>query len=155
MGANFGPPIMFIVIFWIFANKLWWPTLPTKELEFKQEVSVCQLLNLLDNPNVALCEVYFINVANKNTHWIALNSKDASFYIHTGWASKIFLQTIAPQDRSLINTVQVMYDKNVVHMEIRADKIFIAVDNRWELGDFGSSKFIGHYVTTSSLVNYV
>ena len=68
---------------------------------------------------------------------------------------RAFPNVIEMRGRPLVDAVHYMHGKGIVHMDIKADNIFIGADKSWVLGDFGSSKNRGDIVTTSNLVHFV
>lgn len=121
-------------------------------LEMEQEKETCRLLGL-ESPTVALCPVEVISITYEDRVYDALQMP--RFVTTLQDLPRAFHKSLVLHGRSLVNAVQYMHDKGVVHMDIKADNIFIGSDKTWVLGDFGSSKSIGAKITTSNLVHYV
>lgn len=123
-----------------------------QRVEEKQEQETCILLGL-NKPPVALCPVEVISISHEDRNYIAL--KMPRFLCTLQDSPKTFHHTIVSQGRRLIEAIHYMHDRDIVHMDIKADNIFIGADKMWVLADFGSSKHIRYPITTSNLTNFV
>lgn len=64
------------------------------------------------------------------------------------------LQWIAEEGTKVMNALEYIHTQGYVHLDIKAMNIFISVDTKWHLGDFGSCKPIGELVTSSTFQFY-
>lgn len=127
------------------------PPMDMQESEFRQEKLACELLGL-ERPPVALCPVQVIDVPYEGKLYTALKMPRFKTTVYD--EPRSFHKEIRTQGPRLIAAVQYMHDRGFVHMDIKADNIFVDDNKGWVLGDFGSSKRIGERITTSNLVHY-
>ena len=126
--------------------------LDIQRIEFEQEPKTCKILEL-SSPTVALCATEVIKVMYEERSYVAL--KMPRYLTTLQDTPKAFPRTLVTQGRRLADAVCFMHSKNIVHMDIKADNIFISPDKRWVLGDFGSSKVAGERITTSNLIAFM
>lgn len=119
--------------------------------EAAQEQATCERLDL-DAPIVALCPVKVLSVIYQGRVHTVL--KMPTFLTTLADRPQPFSSTIVRRGRELMDAVQFMHSRGIVHMDIKSDNIFIGSDKSWVLGDFGSSRRIDDMVTSTYLISF-
>ena len=58
------------------------------------------------------------------------------------------------QFRKLLGALNYIHDNGIVHLDIKAHNIFVNGNGEWVLGDFGSCKYIGDKVVSTTPIYY-
>lgn len=96
--------------------------------EFLQEKETCSTL-CLEKPQVALCPVQIISIEYDKRFYVAL--KMPRFLNTLQDVPRVFHHAILFKGRKLAEAVSYMHTKEIVHMDIKADNIFISADKMW------------------------
>jgi hypothetical protein len=122
-----------------------------QEIELQQEKARCDELDLA-SPTVALCPTEVIEITYEDRKYTALVMPRCISTLYD--LPRSFPNAIINQGTLLVEAVEFMHQRGIVHMDIKSDNIFVH-GKTWILGDFGSSKHIGEKVTSTNLAAYV
>jgi serine/threonine protein kinase len=123
-----------------------------QQREHAQEIQRCTELGLA-SPVVALCPVEAIEVDYEGQRYVVLKMPRCMQTLYD--KPRTFPNAILKQGTQLMEALTYIHNHNIVHMDIKADNIFIRQDKSWLLGDFGSSKHINEEVTSTNLGPFV
>lgn len=116
--------------------------------EVTREKESCDILNLA-HPEVAFVTTSLVSV--NHTMGITLHALRMPRYPTTVALSPHFpIAVLVREGARMIDTVQYMHDRGLVHMDIKGANIFCDMNGHWFLGDFGSCCRINELVTSST-----
>lgn len=119
-----------------------------RNLEIEREAYAINLLQLSNPSNpYAFIHADLLTVYDNSIEFKALKMPKYNSLIDSATYNPI---VIAAQGKKIIDAVEFMHSKGIVHMDIKGANIFVDGSGRWLLGDFGSSCPIGAQVTSCS-----
>lgn len=125
----------------------------------EMEIQVCKLLELSNTgKSVSLIQAEIVDI-DLPVSQLQIHGK-MSAIVMPRYATTIaqspafYLDVVVEKGRSLFEALKFMHARNVVHMDVKSDNIFLDLDGRWLLGDFGSCRFIGETILSTTEMFY-
>mmetsp|Transcript_21654 Transcript_21654/g.31067 ORF Transcript_21654/g.31067 Transcript_21654/m.31067 type:complete len:248 (+) Transcript_21654:353-1096(+) len=138
------------------------PDAPTnRKLLLDMEIQACEILELSNkNKTVSFiqAEIFNINLPENNLN-IDIKSKMKVIvmprYAGTITQSPKFNQNVIVREgKKLLKALKFMHNHNIVHMDVKGDNILLDYNGNWLLGDFGSCRFIGDSILSTTEMFY-
>ena len=126
--------------------------LSIRQTELRKELEAVKRLEL-HNPQAPFVTCEVISFTRSNSH-IATALKIPRYIVTVASAPKFFPQGLASGGKRMIEALEWMHKKDVVHMDVKGDNIFIDSNGDWFLGDFGSCKSAGENITSTTAAFY-
>lgn len=132
-----------------------------KQEEIRMEIEACRLLNLNESTLALVKEqVVVVHVPLVHANEVGCRSGDISAIIMPRYTCSLAVsaryphETLLRQGRRLFEALEFIHAKGLVHMDVKADNVFVDTNGDFFLGDFGSCKFIGDEVSSSTNIFY-
>ena len=125
------------------------------------EIQACELLKLSDkSKGVSLiqAEIVDINLPAPQLNIYTQGKMKAivmpRYATTIAQSPKFPLEIVAREGRKILEALKFMHDRNVVHMDVKGDNILLDGNGNWLLGDFGSCRFIGETILSTTEMFY-
>ena len=136
-------------------------SLSERKLLLDMEIQACEVLNLSDkSKGVSLiqAEIADINLPEPQLN-ICIQGRMKAIvmprYATTiAQSPKFPIEIVAREGRKILEALKFMHDRNVVHMDVKGDNILLDGNGNWFLGDFGSCRFIGETILSTTEMFY-
>ena len=105
----------------------------------------------LQSPTVALVTAEVLTITDDVSNQSFKALKMPLYHFTLLQNPKCWPTELLREGQRLKEAIEFMHSRGVIHMDIKASNIFIDLNGRWLLGDFGSSKRIGEKITSTNL----
>jgi hypothetical protein len=134
-------------------------SLSERKLLLNMEIQACEVLNLSDkSKGVSLiqAEIAEINLPEPQLNiYGRMKAIVMPRYATTiAQSPKFPIEIVAREGRKILEALKFMHDRNVVHMDVKGDNILLDGNGNWFLGDFGSCRFIGETILSTTEMFY-
>ena len=134
-------------------------SLSERKLLLNMGIQACEVLNLSDkSKGVSLIqtEIAEINLPEPQLNiYGRMKAIVMPRYATTiAQSPKFPIEIVAREGRKILEALKFMHDRNVVHMDVKGDNILLDGNGNWFLGDFGSCRFIGETILSTTEMFY-
>ena len=136
-------------------------SLPERQQLLDMEVQACEVLNLSDeDKGVSLIQAEIVDI---NLPVPALNIYSQGkikamvmprYATTIAQSPKFPSKIIIREGRKIFEALKFMHGRGVVHMDVKGDNILLDQKGNWLLGDFGSCRFIGDLILSTTEIFY-
>ena len=134
-------------------------SLSERKLLLNMEIQACEVLNLSDKSkgiSLIQAEIAEINLPEPQLNiYGRMKAIVMPRYATTiAQSPKFPIEIVAREGRKILEALKFMHDRNVVHMDVKGDNILLDGNGNWFLGDFGSCRFIGETILSTTEMFY-
>jgi len=132
-----------------------------KQVELEMEKEACNILSLSSiQDGLITATVLKINIPQTHAQHTDSNCSEVVAIIMPKYLGTVatspqfYPTTIYHQGSRLLNALKFIHSRGLVHMDVKADNVFIDSGGNWVLGDFGSCKHINDQITSTTSMFY-
>jgi len=136
-------------------------SMTNKIAEREMEKEAGKILNLSEvQDGLVTAEVITIDIPHQEAHHTGGNGGQVvalvmpKYQATVATSPRFFPDTILNEGKRILIALQFIHSRGLVHMDIKADNIFIDTQGHWAIGDFGSCKHVNDLITSSSDMFY-